>query len=165
MSQIFQPGLPVLQTAKTIALNVNNTTGSIVVYTITGAIRVCQIYGVVSTVISSNHTAAHLRLNDQTATIDLTLNTGITLSSLAVGTVIYRSGLAAAALTLKDNAAGAFLDSASAGTDIFTPFSVVKKNGATTTIDYRYTTTNAPSTGGIQFFMTWQPLSADAAVA
>jgi len=162
---IFKPTLPVNVFSKTITTNVNNTTKSIVVFTITGSIKVLQIYGVVSTAISSSHTAAHLRLNDQTATIDITLNTGITLSSLAVGTTIYRSGLASAALTLKDNAVGAFLDAASAGTDIFTPFSVVKKNGATTTIDYRYTTTNAPSTGGIQWFLIWQPLSADAAVS
>lgn len=165
MGNTFQPNAESSRLAsKTIVTNVNNTTGSIVVFTIAGSIEVLRIFGVVSTVISANHTAAHLRLNDQTATIDLTLNTGITLSALAVGTTVYRSGLVAAALTLKDNVVGAFLDAQSAGNGVFTPFSVVKKTGAVTTIDYRYTTTDAPSTGGIQWFMAWRPLSADASV-
>ena len=162
---IFKPGLPVNTFNKTITTNVNNTTGSIVVFTITGSIKVLQIYGVVTTVLSANHTAAHLRLNDQTATVDLTLNTGVAASAAPVGSILMRTGLVASALTLKSNAAGAFQDAQAVGADVFTPFEITKKTGATTTIDYRYTTTDAPSTGAIQWFLVWQPLSADAAVS
>jgi hypothetical protein len=166
MSLLIQPSAPVaITTAKNVTLNVNNTTGSIVAFTITGSIRVLQLYAVVTTVLSANITAAHWRINDQAATIDISLNTGTTLSAAPVGSLIMRTGLAAAALTLKSNAAGAFQDAASAGNDVFTPFVVVKKIGATTTIDFRYSTTDAPSSGVLQHFIVWQPLSADAAVA
>lgn len=162
---IFKPGLTTNIFSKTVTTNVNNTTGSIVVFTITGSIKVLQIYGVVTTVLSANHTAAHLRLNDQSATVDLTLATGVTASAAPVGSILMRTGLVASALTLKSNAAGAFQDGQAVGADTFTPFVVVKKTGATTTIDYRYTTTDAPSSGAIQWFIVWQPLSADAAVS
>lgn len=162
---ISQFAPPVISTSKAVTLNVNNTTGSIVAFTITGSIRVLQLYAVVSTVLSANITAAHWRLNDQTATIDISLAAGTTLSAAPVGSLIMRTGLAAAALTLKSNAAGAFQDAAAAGDDVFTPFVIVKKTGAVTTIDFRYSTTDAPSSGVLTHVLVWQPLSSDAAVA
>lgn len=160
----FVPEIATRTSTATTTLNVNNTTGSLVAFTITGSIE-AYIYGVVTTVLSSNVTAAHLRLNDQSATVDITLNTGVALSSAPVGSIIARTGLVASALTLKSAAAGAFQDAASAGNGVLTPFIVTKKSGATTTIDFRYTTTNAPSTGAIQWFLVWQARSADAAVS
>lgn len=164
MSNIFQPGLPILVNSKIVTTNVSNTTGSIVVFTITGTLKVVQFFGIVTTVLSANQTAAFIRLNDQTATVDLSLNTGVTMSAAPVGSIIARTGLVAAALTLKSSAAGAFQDAPSAIEDVFTSFIIQKKAAATTTIDYRYTTTDTPSSGAIQFVMVWEPLSADASV-
>lgn len=145
-----------------VTLNVNNTTGSKVVFTITGSVMVFGLWGEVTTVISANHTAGHFRLNDQTATIDITeAATGIALSGLAAGTLFYKESLAAVALKLKDNAAGAFEEPASAGQPAFTPFVAIKKTGAVTTIDYRYTTTDAPSSGVVKFHALWLPMSDD----
>lgn len=149
-----------------VTLNVNNTTGSKVVFTVTGSVWILGIWGEVTTVISSNHTAGHLRTNDQTATIDITeAATGIALSSLAVGTTFYKESLAAVALKLLDNAAAKMEESASAGQPAMAPFVVTKKTAAVTTIDYRYTTTNAPSTGAIRFHALWLPLSSDGNLA
>lgn len=153
-----------IETVKAMTLNVNNTTGSIVAFTLTGSVQMV-LWGEVTTVLSSNVTAAHLRLNDQTATVDLALNTGVTLSSAPVGSIIYRNGLVAAALVLKSNAAGAFLDAGTAGNGVLTPFAITKKTGAVTTIDFRYTTTNAPSSGVITWHALWSPLTADGALA
>lgn len=150
---------------KAVTLNVSNTTGSKVVFTLTGTVWIYALWADVTTVISANHTAAHLRLNDQTATVDVTLATGITLSALAVGTVIYKEGLTAAALALKDNVAGFFEEPASAGQPSFAPFVIGKKNAATTTLDYRYSTTDAPSSGVLTFNALWLPMSTDGNLA
>ena len=149
-----------------VTLNVNNTTGSKVAFTVTGSVLILGIWGEVTTAISSNHTKGHLRTNDQTATIDITESvTGITLSSLAVGTMIYKESLAAVALSLQDNVSAKMEEPAAAGQFSMSPFIVTKKTAAVTTIDYRYTTTNAPSTGAILFNVLWIPLSADGNLA
>jgi hypothetical protein len=123
---------------------------------------VLGIWGEVTTTISAAHTLGHLRLNDQTATIDMTVSAGgLNLSGLAVGTMFYKEGLAAAALSLQDNAVGAFEESATAGVSTMSDFVVTKKTGAVTTIDYVYTTTDAPSTGAILLQAMWIPLSID----
>lgn len=148
-----------------ITTNASNTTASVTCWTITGSIYVHRLYGVVTTVLSSNHTAAHWRLEDGTNTPAVTLATGTTLSSATVGSVISKGGLAAAALTLTQADQARVFESATAGVVPFSPFVCLAKNGATTTLVYRYTTTNTPATGAIQMFMEWEPLSADGAVA
>jgi len=153
------------EAVKALTLTGNNQTLSQAVFTVTGSVLVQGIWGEVTTVIGANHTAAHLRLNDQTATIDITLATGITLSGLAVGTLIYKESLTAVALQLKSNAAGAFEEPASAGQPALAPFVLTKKNGAVTTVDYRYTTTDAPTSGAITWHALWLPLSGDGNLA
>lgn len=144
---------------KSMTLNVNNTTGSIVMFTVTGSVLIHRLWGEVTTVISANHTVGHIRTNDQTATVDLSNATGATLSALAVGTMIYRKGVLATALLIDNNAAGAIEDANAAGDLVFSPFIVTKKTGAVTTIDYRYATTDAPSSGVILWTAEWEPLS------
>ena len=162
----FLLNAPIVREAKaTTTLNVNNTTGSIVMFTLTGAVQVFGLWGEVTTALSSNVTAAHVRLNDQAATLDITLNTGVTLSSLGVGTVIFKEGLTAAALVAKSVAAGYFEETTPAGQLPWTPFLIGKKTGAVTTVDFRYTTTNAPSSGAILWHAQWMPLTSDGNLA
>lgn len=145
---------------KTITLDASNTTKSHVIFTVTGSVLIHRIWGEVTTVIGANHTKGHLRTNDQTATIDLSESvTGATLSALAVGTMLWRSGVLATALQLDDNAVGAIQDAVSAGNRVFSPFAVTKKSGAVTTIDYRYTSTDTPHSGAIKWRADWEPLS------
>lgn len=145
--------------------NASNTTASITLFTVTGSVKVLDIYGVVTTVLSNNHTAAHWRLNDGTNTPAITLATGTTLSSANVGSLIEKKGLVAAALVLNQSDQCRVSEHATSGLNPDTPFDIVAKNGATTTIEYRYTTTNTPATGAIQFFVEWVPLSADGAIS
>lgn len=151
-------------TTHTTTLTVSNTTGSIVLATITGAVGIEALWGEVTTVLSAAVTAAHLRTMDQTANVDVTLASGETLSAAPVGSIISRIGLVATKITLKSNAAGAFQDATTAGNANFTPFYLVKKTAAVTTLDFRYTTTDAPSTGAIRWNILWRPLSADGAL-
>lgn len=157
------PVTNVLNNSKT--LSGNNTTVAVPIFGLTGTVIVTQLYGIVTTVLGSNHTAAYFRLNDQTAQVSITASSGVTLSSLAAGSWFGKTGLAAAAATAKTNAAGAILEPTTLETLIPSPFMLVKKTGATTNIEYVYTTTNTPTSGVIQFFVQYQPLSADGALA
>lgn len=155
-------GFPV---TKSLTLSGSNTTVNAPIFTITGTVLITQLFGVVTTDLGANHTAAFWRLNDQTAQPAITLATGTTLSAVKAGSVIVKKGLAAAALTLLDNAAGRVSEPTTLETDYFSPFVAVKKTAATTQIEYNYTTTDTPTSGVIQFFVNYQPLSADGLVA
>lgn len=144
----------------------NNTTASNLLFGITGSIMVNQLYGIVTTVLSSNVTAAFYRQNDQTAQVDISASSGTTLSSAAVGSVIMRKALAATALTFINSSAGRITESSAVNLGFFSPFVLTQKTaGVQTDVEFRYTTTNTPATGVVQFFMVWLPISADAAVS
>lgn len=145
-------------------LSGSNTTVNTPLFRITGAVEVRGLWGVVTTVIGANHTAGLYRLNDQTAQVAITAS-GATLSGLAAGTTIAKKGLAAAALTLLDNVAGRVSEPTTLETTYFSPFVVMKKIAANTDIEYGYATTDTPTSGVIQHFLRWLPLSADAAVS
>ena len=93
-----------LRSRAPLTLDASNETKTEPLFRITGSILVQKLYGVVKTVVGANHTAAYFRLNDQTAQSDITLNTGTTISSAAVGSILVKKGLAAAALTLLTSA-------------------------------------------------------------
>lgn len=144
---------------KSVTYDASNTTESEVVATLTGSVEPLAIWGQVTTAIGSNHTAAHLRLNDQTNTVDVTLASGTTLSSAAAGSVVAVLGTEADALTLLNNS------QVRQSLDVFIPRIWTKKTGATTTLDHRYTTTQTPTTGVILWNIVYVPRSSDGALA
>lgn len=143
-------------------LTVGATTGSEGIYRVTGSVLVMSIWGVVVTA-RTTCTAAHFRLNDQTAQPAITLAAGITLSALAAGTVFAKTALAAAALTLMSNAAGVIVEPATAGIPVPSPFVLVKKTGANTDIEFRYTSVEAAN-GVFKFYCEYRPLTDDGAL-
>lgn len=146
-------------------LSANNTTASNIIFNLTGSVQVLALYGVVTTVLSSNITAAFFRLNDQTAQPAISVATGTTLSSAAVGSVIARNALAATAITFINSSAGRITESSAVNLGFFSPFMLTQKTGAIQTdIEFRYTTTNTPASGVIQFFLKWLPISSDAQI-
>lgn len=149
---------------KSITLSGSNTTVNTPIFTITGTVNVVGLYGVVTTNLGANNTAAYWRLNDQTAQSAITLATGTTLSGVKAGSTIVKKGLAAAALTLLDNSAGRISEPTTLETTYFSPFVAMQKTAALTQIEFVYTTTDTPTSGAIQFFAVWLPLSADGAV-
>lgn len=150
-----------LYTSNSITFTGNNTTVSTAVFTLTGTVYVTGIWGVVTTTLGANHTAAYWRLNDQTTQSDITLSTGTTLSAVVAGSVIVKKGLAAAALASLSNSQERVSEPTTLETMYFSPFVIVKKTAALTQIEYTYSTTDTPTTGVIQFFATWIPISAD----
>lgn len=145
-------------------LSGNNTTVTTPIFTITGTVEIRGLWGVVTTTLGANHTAAYWRLNDQTAQPAITLSTGTTLSGVVAGSTIVKKGLAAAALVLLDNAAGRVSEPTTLETVYFSPFVAMKKTAALTQIEYLYTTTDTPTSGAITFYVRFLPVSIDGTI-
>lgn len=142
----------------------NNTTVHDPLFTVAGGIECLGIWGVVTVVLGANHTAGYLRVNDGTNTPAITVSTGVTLSTEAVGSLIVKKGLAAAALVAISSGASTVTEPTTLETTFFTPFVVNSFNGTTSNIEYTYTTTDTPTSGQIQWFMRWLPLSINSQV-
>lgn len=158
----IQVGGVVTRSSKT--LTGSSATVAVPIFSVTGTVNVTALYGVVTTDLGVNNTAAYWRLNDQMAQVNITLNTGTTLSAIKAGSTIVKKGLATAALVLLDNAAGRVSEPTTLETSYFSPFAITKKTAAETDIEFVYSTTDAPTSGVIQFFCIWLPVSADAKV-
>lgn len=143
----------------------SNTTVTTPIFTITGTVEIRGLWGIVTTDLGANHTAAYWRLNDQTAQANITLNTGTTLSAIKAGSTITKKGLAAAALAKLDNAAGVISEPTTLETIYFSPFLLVKKTAALTQIEYLYTTTDTPTSGAITFYVRFLPVSVDGTIS
>jgi len=139
----------------------SNATVVVPIFTLTGSVMITRLWGEVRTNLGSNHTAASFRINDQTAQVYLTAVGGVTMSSLKAGSLILKTGLVAAAAVAVTNAAGAITEPTTLQTGIFTPVAITKKTAAVTQIEYRYATTQTPTTGAMRFFVSYYPLSSD----
>lgn len=143
----------------------NNTTVYVPIFGITGTVLVTGIWGVITTVLGANHTAAYWRLNDQTAQVSITASSGTTLSAKGVGSTIVKKGLAATALALIDSAAGAISEPTTLETSYFSPFILQQKvGGVATNIEYSYATTDTPTSGAITFYVQFVPISANGTI-
>jgi hypothetical protein len=140
-----------------------NGTVAKILFHVTGNVEVIALYGIVTTAIGSNHTAAHWRINDQTIqTQVISLATGVTMSSLPAGSTIARKSLVSVAAIASTAATGLITDPVAATTpDFFMPFQVTQKTGGIQTdIEYVYTTNNS-SAGAMTFYCGFIPLSSD----
>lgn len=160
---IAEGGLPVV---KSITLSGSNTTVSTPLFRLTGTVQVKALYGVVTTALGANNTAAYWRLNDQTAQPAISVATGTTLSAAPAGSIFTRRSLVSVALALSSSAAGAVQDPVAAtAPDSFMPFIIVQKAaGVQTDIEFTYTTTDTPTSGAITFVARYLPLSLDGAL-
>lgn len=142
----------------------NNTTVAVPIFTVKGSIEVLGLWGVVTTVLGANNTAAYWRVNDGTNTPAITLATGTALSAANAGSIIAKKGLAAAALTLIKSDQARVSEPTTLETTFFSPFTITALPTATTNVEFVYTTTDTPTSGVIQFFLRWIPLSNDGQV-
>lgn len=151
------------QTSKIQTLSGNNTTVSTPLFRVTGTVNVDSLFGIVTTVLGSNVTAAFWRFNDQTAQVAISLATGTALSAAPVGSLLIRRSVVSVALVLSTAAAGAVTDPVAAtAPDVFMPFVLTQKTGGINSdVEFTYTTTNTPTSGVIQHFIEWRPMSAD----
>ncbi len=142
-------------------LSGNNTTVAVPLFSVTGTVMVTGLWGVVTTAMGSNVDTAYFRLNDSSAQSNITLNTGTDISAAPVGSTIVKKGLAAAAFTLLSASQERVSEPTTLETLYFSPFVAVQKTGSVTTnIEFVYSTTDTPTSGAIQFFVSYVPLSA-----
>lgn len=155
-----------LSLKKTATINASNTTASVSLFNVTGNVQVLSLYGVVKTALSSNITAAHWRTWDQTAAVAISQATGTTLSNFTAGSMLTRRSLNTVALVGTNASAAAVVDPVAATAAVaFMPFIVVQKTGnVLTTVEFRYTTTNTPASGEIEFYLGWIPLTENSKV-
>lgn len=164
-NQLSYSGLPTIsRSSLSKTFTANNTTASVQLWRITGVIYIEKLYGIITTGLGSNHTAAHFRINDQTTTDPITAAAGSDLSSYPAGGIFYKGSAAADPLSGDNSSTGNLFES-NMGLPPITPLGIIKKVGANTDIEYRYSTTNAPTTGAADFFIEWRPLSADGSIA
>jgi hypothetical protein len=143
----------------------SNATINVPIFGFTGIIEVRGLWGIVTTTLGANHTASSFRINDQTAQIYLTAVGGIDISTYTASSLIAKVGLAAAAITGKSAAVGFILEPTTLETHNFSPVIIGTKTTLTTsTIEYHYATTDTPTTGAMQFFLKWLPVSSDASI-
>lgn len=147
-------------------LSGSNATVSTPLFHVTGTVEVTQLYGIITTALGANITAAFWRTNDQTATLPISAASGTTLSAFTAGSKITRSSVVAVALTGNNALAAKVIDPVAATAPaVHMPFEVVQKTGGVTTdIEFTYTTTDTPTSGVIRHFIEWQPMSDGATV-
>lgn len=138
----------------------NNTAGiAVPIFSITGSVQILQLYGVVTTTLGANNTAAYFRLNDSSAQSNITVNTGTTLSAAPAGSIIVKKDVASAALTLLSASQERVSEPTTLETFYFSPFVAVQKTGAVATnIEFLYSTTDTPTSGAITFYCGWLPI-------
>lgn len=156
-----------LVASKTLTFIGDATTVATPIFTITGVVELQKLWGVVLVALGVNHTDAHWRINDQTATdVVLTKSTTLDLSAISAGAAIFKHGLAAAVAKYVTSDAAQSIEPTTLETQMFTPCVISQKTGGIQTdIEYVYTTTDEPTSGSIQFFAGYLPLSADASLA
>lgn len=150
-----------LVATKTLTFTGSSATVATPIFTITGTIELLKIWGVVTVVFGANHTDAHMRINDQSNTDQvLSKTTTLDLNAISVGASIIKNGLAAAVLQYKTADVGSILEPAVANEKNFSPVIIQQITaGIQTDIEYVYTTSDIPTSGAMQFFAGWLPLS------
>jgi hypothetical protein len=143
----------------------NNATVNVPIFGFTGVLEIRGLWGVVTTTLGANHTASSWRINDQTAQVYLTAVGGASIGGYTPGSMIYKGGLVATALTAKSAAAGYITEPAATQMINLTPVIIGDKTTLTNnTIEYHYATTDTPTSGAMTFFLRWLPMSNDASV-
>ena len=140
------------------------STGTLVIplFSVTGTVQLLSLYGIVTTALAGNHRVGAFRLNDQTAQVQITSATGPTMDSAPIGSMIIADVLAATAATFKSSAAGAVFQPATAGINPFSGSILTQKaGGIETDIEYCFTSSTNPTTGAMQFFCGFVPISVD----
>jgi hypothetical protein len=152
----------VIPVSKVITLSASNTTASVNIFNVIGAVEISRLYGVITTKTTlANLTVGSFDMYDGTATVQLTKADGV-LSGAAIGTIVVKMADNAVTWGIGNNAAAALIENTD---DIsFSKFSLVKKTGVATYIRFTYTTTDAPIAATMTIYAEYRALSSDGAL-
>lgn len=141
--------------SKSVTLSADATTAAVDLFTVTGAVKILDLYGIVTSKTTlTNMTDCHFNVNDATIDVPLTKSTTLTMSAAVVGSVVFKNCQAATAAGFLSGATTAIAESADYTWGDYTP--VIKKSGATTTIQFIYTTSDSPIAATIDFYVEYE---------
>jgi hypothetical protein len=105
-----------------------------------------------------NCTVSSVIFKDDSATVDITES--------VTGTILSNAGVGSFLIVKEDNTAAISLSTATQVRYTSTPFSFIlqQKNGTDSYISFQYTTSDTPTTGKIQFRLTFVPLTDESGV-
>lgn len=145
---------------KLVDMTGNNETVTVEMFRVYGICRINSLYGVVTQALGANHTTARFRAFDGTTAAAITAAAGTTLSAAPVGSLIQRRGISSATIVFNTSATCNIMDlNAATAKDCFTPFNVGAQTAGYENIQYVYATTDTPTTGRIQFYIGYNPIS------
>lgn len=131
-------------------------------FTVTGAVRVLELYGVATAVVDADtFSGVKFELDDGTAQSDITA--AVDASSIVEGGLLLKQGNAAAALIFSNPTAGVVLNAASKWP--MEPCILVQKTGGVTTYIRIAYTGDADTDYTLNFTCRWSPISSDGAIA
>jgi len=135
----------------------SGATVAVPLFTVTGAIEVTALYGVITTTLQ-NCTATYWRTNDGSTQNDITASSGTSLTNAIKGGIIAKKTTKGTALTLIAGTS-AQVDESTANLPFFQPFVIQANAAATSNIEFVYTTSDTPTTGAITFYIRWAPIA------
>ena len=143
----------------TIALDANNATKAHDVFEVSGIVKIKRLRGVLKTKTTlTNMTDCHFNLNDGTIDVPITLDNGLTMSTVAVGSIVDRINVATSVANFVNVATCAVNDSQWA--DFWqSEFVVAQKASTTTNIQWVYTTTDAPIDATMDFYVEFEGIN------
>lgn len=151
---------------KSITLSGNNATVRHLLWTVTGIVEIGVLFGVVTTILSSNVTTCYWSEYDSTSDTIITSNTGVTMSSFDVNSMITKNvSLTSSLADAQNGSTNPIAVDFGAGIGFPGRCQVQKKTGATTSVAWLYSTTNTPASGAIKFYAHWRPVSKDGNLA
>ena len=136
--------------------------GTYNLFQVTGEVQINHIYGIVTTALPAATTAASLQLFPAGgAAIQLTSLAGSDISSLPVGSMINKAATAATAISVSNSTLGFLSEQTGL---LLAIFAVGQKTGGIATY-VRLNVTEVGTSGAIDWYCDWQPLSNDGFLA
>ena len=129
------------------------------IYTVTGAVRISEIYGVVETVIPGTNSTIHLELEGSGSTVDITDGPGVDIINAVAGAILVRNGPSTDVLDLANPDSTPALAENTTWKDPKTAIDIVAADDDTTYV--RCVISAALASGAIDWHCKWEPLSDD----
>lgn len=127
------------------------------IFTLTGAVRISEIYGTVETVIPNTASTIHLELSGSGSTVDITDSPGVDIDQAVAGAVLVRNGPSTEGLDLADPNSTPALAENTTWKDPKTAIDIVRADDGATVV--RLVLSAALASGAIDWHCKWEPLS------
>ena len=127
------------------------------IFTLTGAVRISEIYGIVETVIPNTASTIHLELSGSGSTVDITDSPGVDIDQAVAGAILVRNGPSTDALDLANPNSTPALAENTAWKDPKTAIDIVRADDGATVV--RLVLSAALASGAIDWHCRWEPLS------